>query len=356
MKYERKRRIILSHKNKYGMKQYMLKTAGTTAMLALLVSGVFAQDDKKESTTTIRRSDDVIVIKPKTDADTKLTIEIKGDDIKVNGKPLSEYKSDDVNISRRKHMDVNVEGRELSDMDAMLAPRTRFRSGANGYSYGGADKLITTNSNKAFLGVGTERTDEGARITSVSDESGADKAGLKEGDVITKINDTKISSPEELTKTIGKFNPEEKISITYKRDKKEQKTTATLTKRKSATAFKFSTPEAYEFKNFNFDNGNNFNLTWAGKPRLGLKAQETEDGKGLKVLDVDDESAAEKAGIKEGDIITAFDGKEVNNIDVLRDLSRPALEKGNFKITLTRDGKSQEVNVKIPKNLKTTSL
>ena len=51
--------------------------------------------------------------------------------------------------------------------------------------------------------------------------------------MITKINDSKISSPSELTKTIGKFNPDEKITITYKRDKKEQKTTATLTKRKN---------------------------------------------------------------------------------------------------------------------------
>ena len=336
------------------MKQYMLKTAGTTAILALLVAGAFAQEDKKESTTTIRRNDDVIVIRPKTDVDTKLTIEIKGDDVKVNGKPLSEYKNDDVNISRRKHMESMAETRELGEMDELYAPRTRFRSGANVYSYSSPDKLLTTNNNKAFLGVGTEKTEEGARITSVSDESGADKAGLKEGDVITKVNDTKISSPAELTKTIGKFNPDEKVTVTYKRDKKEQKTTATLTKRKSNNGYMLTAPGAYEFKNFNFDNGNGFNLM--GKPRLGLKAQETEDGKGLKVLDVDDESAAEKAGIKEGDIITTFDGKEVNNIDILRELSKPAIEKGNFKITLTRDGKAQEVNVKIPKNLKSTSL
>jgi len=337
------------------MKQYMLKTAGTTAILALLVAGAFAQEDKKESTTTIKRNDDVIVIRPKTDVDTKLTIEIKGDDVKVNGKPLSEYKNDDVNISRRKHMESMAENRELGEMDDLYAPRTRFRSGANVYSYSSPDKLLATNSNKAFLGVGTEKTEEGARITSVSDESGADKAGLKEGDVITKVNDTKISSPAELTKTIGKFNPDEKVTITYKRDKKEQKATATLTKRKGANGLSFASPDASAFKKFYFDNNNNFTLDWT-KPRLGLKAQETEDGKGLKVLDVDDESAAEKAGIKEGDIITTFDGKEVNNIDILRELSKPAIEKGNFKITLTRDGKAQEVNVKIPKNLKSTSL
>ena len=37
----------------------------------------------------------------------------------------------------------------------------------------------------------------------------------------------------------------------------------------------------------------------SGRPRLGIRAQETEDGKGLKVVDVADESVASKAGIKE---------------------------------------------------------
>jgi serine protease Do len=327
-------------------------------MLALFATGAFAQDEKKETVT--RHNDDVIIIKPKTDVNTKLTIEINGDDVKINGKPLSEYKNDDVHISRRKHVEMDVENRELSELDAMLAPRTRFRgNGATVYGYGGADKALTLqgmNSNKAFLGVGTKKADEGVIITSVSDNSGAEKAGLKEGDIITKINDNKISSPEELTKTIGKFNPDDKITITYKRDKKEQKTTAILNKRKLTGAMALTAPGAYEFKKFNFDNGMNYNFSWNGKPKLGLRAQETEDGKGLKVLDVDDESAAEKAGIKEGDIITTFDGTEVNNIEKLGELAKAAIEKGTFKVKLNRDGKSQEVDVKIPKKLKTTSL
>jgi serine protease Do len=339
------------------MKQYFLKAASAITILALITTGAFAQEDKKESTTT-KHSDDVIIIKPKINVDTKLTIEIKGDDIKINGKPLSEYKNDEVNISRRKHVEMDVENKRLAEMDAMGVPGTRFRGGANVYGYSSEDNMLLKggNMNKAFLGVGTEKAEEGVTITSVSDESGADKAGLKEGDVITKLNDSKINSPEELTKTIGKFNPEDKITITYKRDKKEQKTTATLSKRKMTGAMALTAPRAYEFKNFNFDNGTNYNFSWNGKPRLGLKAQETEDGKGLKVLDIDDESAAEKAGIKEGDIITSFDGTEVNNIEKLGELAKAAIEKGAFKVKLTRDGKQQEVDVKIPKKLKTTSL
>jgi serine protease Do len=333
------------------MKQYFLRMAGV-AILSVVATGSFAQQDKKENNS--KHSEDVLIIKPKGDKDTKLIIEIKGEDIKVNGKPLSEFKDDDVSVSRRKQF-INING-ELAALDAMR-PASRFRGGT---IYGGDNMpaLTIANNNKAFLGVTTEKTNEGVKVTNVRDESAADKAGLKEDDIITKINDTKIETPEELSKTIGKFKPDEKITVTFKRDKKEQKVTATLIKRKGM----FELNSADNF-NFNFENNapfaqtDGFNgFTWNGKGKLGVKAQETEDGKGIKVLDVDDESPADKAGIKEGDVITEFDGTEVNNVDKLKELAKTAMGKVAFKVKLNRDGKQQEVDVKIPKNLKTTNL
>lgn len=334
------------------MKQYLLKAAGASALLVMLATGSFAQEEKTEITT--RQNNDVIVIRPKVKTDTKLTLEIKDGTVTVNGKPISEYKSDDVIISLRKDQHGTA-------VDAVRVPGNRFRGGSTMYGYGNSDNLPMLqgfNSNKAFLGVGTEKVQEGdgVRIVSVTAESAAGKAGLKEGDIILKINDTNIGSPDDLTRAIGKFNPDEKVTITYKRDKKEQKTTAVLTKRKNAEVLGFDGPALEGLRNFNFDNNNSYSFNWTGKPRLGLKAQETEDGKGLKVLDVDDESPAEKAGIKEGDIITTFNGTDVNNIDQLRDLSKTAIEKGTFTVKLLRDGKSQELQVKIPKNLKSASL
>src|SRR5207253_9623918 len=114
---------------------------------------------------------------------------------------------------------------------------------------------------------------------------------------------------EDLSDAIGKLKPEDKATITYKRDKKEQKISATLGKRTDSTFF----PQAFQY-----NNNHDFNLTTpdldgynmmirGGNPRLGIKAQDTEDGKGVKVLDVNDGSNAQKAGIKEGDIVTEFD-------------------------------------------------
>jgi serine protease Do len=97
-------------------------------------------------------------------------------------------------------------------------------------------------------------------------------------------------------------------------------------------------------------------FAYGGKPRIGIKAQDTEEGKGVKVLGVDDESAAEKAGIKKDDVITEFDGKKVNSTDELASAAREAKDKSAFKITFNRDGKSQTVEVKTPKKLKTANL
>ncbi len=82
--------------------------------------------------------------------------------------------------------------------------------------------------------------------------------------------------------------------------------------------------------------------------KFGIKAQDTEEGKGVKVLDVDDESAAAKAGIKEGDIITRFDGKEINSATALAEAARAAKEKASVHVSILRDGKPQEIEVKVP--------
>ena len=69
-------------------------------------------------------------------------------------------------------------------------------------------RKIKTNS--AFLGVMSEKTEQGAKITDVTKESAAEKAGLKEGDVITKINNSAISGPDDLYKIVGQHKPDDK--------------------------------------------------------------------------------------------------------------------------------------------------
>jgi serine protease Do len=68
---------------------------------------------------------------------------------------------------------------------------------------------------------------EGVLVTTVEPDSPAAKAGLKAGDVITAVGDTAVTTPSELTRAIRRAEGEQ-VSITYYRDKKSAKTTATL--------------------------------------------------------------------------------------------------------------------------------
>jgi len=84
------------------------------------------------------------------------------------------------------------------------------------------------------------------------------------------------------------------------------------------------------------------NWTWTGGgPKLGLSVQDTDDGKGVKVIEVDDESNAEKAGIKNNDIITEVDGKAINNADDMVRVVKESKDKVSVMIKLKRDGKTQ---------------
>ncbi|HEX6429448.1 MAG TPA: PDZ domain-containing protein [Niastella sp.] len=332
------------------MRRYLISCTAMAAMTLLLCQPLAAQDkekgkekdkDKDKEKTEISYYNEEIIIKRKGDKDTKVTIEIKGDDVTVNGKPLAEFDDDNIIIKK---------GR--TGAFGYGAPHSPFRG------QGGTLNFDSQPDNTAFLGVITEKDEKGARIEKVTENSAADKAGLKEDDVITKVGGAAIDSPDDLTKVIHTYKPEDKVTITYERDGKSNKTDVTLGKRKGNT-FNFQSPRIDAIPDFNFewkDNGMSPRIYSYGKPRIGIKAQDTEDGKGAKVLSVDDESAAEKAGIKEDDVITEFDGKKINSADELASAARGAREKTAFKITFNRDGKSQTVEVKIPKKLKTANL
>jgi serine protease Do len=291
-----------------------------------------------------------IIIHKKNPTKEKLTIVVSGDNVTVNGKPVDDFKSDDIDITRQDG-DM-IRGFSLNgDGVQNLAPgMPRLRS-----LRGEVLRGITITSNQAFLGVMTKKDDLGAKITDVTDGSAAASAGLKEGDVITKIGEDKISGPEDLYKAVGKYKPDDKISITYLRDNKTFTTSATLEKSKQPHVYSWNTPgNDLELRNFN---PYNFSFSWDSKPHLGISAQDTEDGNGVKVLDVDgDDSPAAKAGLKEDDIITQVNGKTITSTDDLRESVKDIKKGDTVKITFKRNNQAQTVDVKIPKDLKTIDL
>lgn len=62
---------------------------------------------------------------------------------------------------------------------------------------------------------------EGAYVSGVSDKGAAKDAGIKEGDVIVKINDKPVKSVPEVQEQVNKFSPGNTIKVTVLRDKKQ---------------------------------------------------------------------------------------------------------------------------------------
>jgi len=230
--------------------------------------------------------------------------------------------------------------------------------------------------NPAFLGVMTEAAEntKGAIINSVSDASPAQKAGLKEKDIITKLNDKIIDGPNTLYEAVGEFKPEEKVNITYLREGKEKKTTAVLEKNKNVASnnniyfnapngmmpnnlrrgFKISPDQDFNFEMPELRSLDGLTGQFNRKPKLGISIEDLETGEGVKVKSVNDASPAEKAGFKANDIIVMFDDKKVTDVS---DLKWEFIKEGQtLKFTVQRGGESKNIEVKIPKKLKTADL
>ena len=342
------------------MKQIIKKVAAVLFTAALMAPlGLVAQDkdkEKEEKDKKDKKEAQQIIITRTGNNDEKEVIEVIGDKVTVNGKPIDELKDGDISVHTKRIKDA--------------------------WAYGGGDEYglgqslnqnfayQTTTENRAMLGVTTEKADKGVEIQSISKESAAEKAGLKLGDVISKIDDQKIEDPDDLSKAIRAHKPGEKVSVTYLRDGKEQKASAELGKWKGVSSIYVPGVQGYGYKmpDMNFDmpriqtmprakvQGYN-SFSWSGGgPRLGVSVQDTEDGKGVKVIDVDEDGNGSKAGIKDGDIITEVDGMAVNSADEVAKIMRDSKDKVSVKMKLLRSGKSETVDVKIPRKLKTTDL
>ncbi|MFO7828917.1 MAG: Do family serine endopeptidase [Bacteroidales bacterium] len=150
---------------------------------------------------------------------------------------------------------------------------------------------------------------EGVLIDGVTEDGAAEEAGLKVGDVVLEINDAKINSVAELTAQIGKYRPGEKINIIIKRDNKKKQIDVVLRNMHGTTniikADEYLSVLGAQFEPLNTND----------KRRLGIDA-------GVKVVDVQDDGALKKAGVKEGFVITYIQGEKIAHVDDIKRVLR----------------------------------
>jgi len=390
-------------------KQHFLLAAMTMMMATTTISGI-AQESPAPPPPPARPDapgHENIIIRKKSDKGEKMTIVVDGDKVTINGKPIAEYHGEDV-IINQKHLDEMV-GREmervqfdkhmaemnhqLADLDRQIElevePRVRNRIRFHSreprilFSEDAPMALTFSGDNDfsgekhAFLGVTTEKTDKGVRITNLTDESAAEKAGLSEGDVITTLDGKNVKDQEALTKMVREHKPGDEVSITYLHDGKSKKTKAKLGetsggfKSFNVTApspdrgnFKFEMPEMPEMmesENFAFAPGRSpapFMDFRGGEktPRLGVQIEDLPEGKGVKVNEVRPESPAAKAGIQKDDVITHVDNKDVKDAGDMIDALKDAKDKSSFWISVQRKGAPVNMEVKIPKPIRKAEL
>lgn len=312
-----------------------LKVITLASTVAAITNSAFAQDQKVKPFANKEEKSEEIIIKKKGDKTEKMTIVVDGDKITINGKPADEFKNGDVTVLRRDRADAT-------------APDVRRFGGSQSFNRENFNHLLTLHS-RAMLGILTQKAVNGVKVTDVTKESGAEKAGLKKDDVITKAGNTKIETPENLVEAIGEYKPNDKVDITYLRNGAENKTTAVLGENKAReNSFNLN-------RDFNFDMPDALNFAF-NRPKIGLQIQDVDEGKGVKVKDVNDDSPAAKAGIKQGDVITQLNGKDIDGVDSLRNEIKDLKEGDVFRLNYKRDGKNQTAEVKIPKKLNSADL
>ena len=81
---------------------------------------------------------------------------------------------------------------------------------------------------RPLLGVSIEDHELGVRIVEVSKGSGAEKAGLKPGDIVTWISGAAVNNRQALVERIRKFRPGDTLLLKVRRDKTVMSIRATL--------------------------------------------------------------------------------------------------------------------------------
>jgi serine protease Do len=269
---------------------------------------------------------------------------------------------------------VQDEDRVLQQSQGVLTgtlsdPETTLISvfdGEEGPSWLGVETHEVTPENAKELKLPAER---GVVVAGVTEDSPAARAGLKEKDVITEVNGQRVEGAAQFRRIIHEIPAGRTAQLTVWRDGRAQTVGATLGKAEERhNAWMGATPGAFAFRmpdvqtipdmpSIDLGDGMAAVLP-GGRPRLGIDAEDiggqlgsffgAPDGEGILVRSVNSGSAAEKAGLKAGDVITSFNGERVRSLGDLRQKLAAQNEAKIAKIGVLRNKSEVTLSVELP--------
>lgn len=152
-------------------------------------------------------------------------------------------------------------------------------------------------------------TMEGIYVAKVTEESAAEEAGLKEGDVIIAIDGKEMNKMADMQEYLAKKCPGDKVTVTYLRDKKKNTKSITLKNEQGNT-------QVVKKADLDVLGGNFRSITDAQKQQLNI-------GYGLEVLKVNS-GKLKNAGITKGFIIQRVNDNAVKTIEDLQNIVKDA--------------------------------
>ncbi len=143
---------------------------------------------------------------------------------------------------------------------------------------------------------------DGVYLVEVAEKGGAEDAGLRSGDILTKVDNTVISSYYDLSFAVGSKRPGDKVAVTYTRNGKQNTINVTLKDMKGGTTLRSKADLSVTEKI-----GSEFEpLTEKFKTDYGLNS-------GVVAKNVLDGSEMAKIGVVDNYIVMEVNGKPVNS-------------------------------------------
>ena len=203
---------------------------------------------------------------------------------------------------------------------------------------------------RGFLGIQMQELDEklakefkspsrdGILVAEVVPGGGADKAGVKSGDVIVELNKHPVDDIGGFRNTIANMMPGSKIELKVFRNGEARTISVTLAERGvNGTPLKATpTPTPAKVPDV-LDGVTVADITQEARQRFGIGPEV----KGALVTQVNPDSACADADIHAGDVIVDIDGKNVPNAEAAVKLSEEVKTKSSVRLRISRKGATQ---------------
>jgi serine protease Do len=195
----------------------------------------------------------------------------------------------------------------------------------------------------------------GAEVTNVAPDSPAAKAGIKEADVVLDYDGASVQGIEQLTRLVRETPIGRQVKIAVWRSGAPLTLTATIEARKgtviSADGFPVVIPSFPSIPQIEIPR---FQMTWQN-PVLGIEGESLRSQEqladffgvkdGVLVKSVRKNSAAEKAGVKAGDVVVKLDDSTVATPQEITRALRALGSKKTFTVTVVRNKKEMSLTV-----------